>query len=202
MQRTIRSFAQDDLGDWVVLLDCGHRQHMRHRPPFVVRAWITSAEGRTAHLEQPLECPLCDRFEWPANLVAYKRTPEFTADTIPAGLRKDHSTKSGVWGRIVIIEGALRYQIDALNTSFELTPEVTGIVVPQMLHHVAPRGAVLLCRVLSVNSSHHKGMKARNVTTISISVIPGEAAPAAQTRDPWTREVQDGSRISAAHFPG
>ncbi len=142
MQRSISSFAQDDHGDWVALLNCGHRQHVRHQPPFVERAWVTTEEGRAAHLEQTLECPRCDRFEWPADLAPYKRTPEFTADTIPAGLRKDHSTKQGVWARIVILEGTLHYQIDALNTSFDLTPEQPGIVVPQMLHHVAPVGAV------------------------------------------------------------
>jgi tellurite methyltransferase len=142
MQRTIKGFVQDDLGDWVALLDCSHRQHVRHDPPFVERAWITSAEGRAAHVEQMLECPLCDRFEWPTNVAAYKRTPEFTTDTIPTGLLKNHSTKQGVWGRIVILQGVLHYQIDALDTSFELTPARPGIVVPQMLHHVAPRGAV------------------------------------------------------------
>ena len=142
MQRTISGFAQDDRSDWVALLDCGHRQHVRHQPPFVDRGWVTTPEGRAAHLPQPLECPLCDRFAWPTDLAAYQRTPEFTAETIPAGLRKDHSTKQGVWARIVILEGTLHYQIDALNRSFELTPEHPGIVVPQMLHHVAPVGAV------------------------------------------------------------
>ena len=42
----------------------------------------------------------------------------------------------------MILEGALRYQVDALGASFELTPELPGIVVPEVLHHVAPVGAV------------------------------------------------------------
>ena len=142
MQRPIAELVQDKAGDWIALLNCGHRQHVRHQPPFAERAWVTTSEGRVAQLGQPLACPQCDRFEWPQALLAYQRTPEFTAETIPAGLRKDHSTKQGVWARIVILEGVLHYQVDALGASFELTPGLPGIVVPEVQHHVAPVGAV------------------------------------------------------------
>jgi tellurite resistance-related uncharacterized protein len=142
MQRAITDWVQDEAGAWCALLACCHRQHVRHQPPFVERAWVTTPQGRAAHLGQSLDCPLCDRFEWPLDLIAYKRTPEFSAETTPAGLRKDHATKPGVWARIVILEGTLHYQVDALGVSFELTPELPGTVVPEMLHHVAPRGAV------------------------------------------------------------
>ncbi len=33
VERRITGFAQDDVGDWVALLDCHHRQHVRHHPP-------------------------------------------------------------------------------------------------------------------------------------------------------------------------
>ena len=33
----------------------------------------------------------------PAGLAAYKRTPTFDQDTLPAGLRREHRTKAGVW---------------------------------------------------------------------------------------------------------
>lgn len=53
-------FEQDEHGDWVALLDCGHRQHVRHQPPWQERPWVTSAEGRQGRVGQPLECVECD----------------------------------------------------------------------------------------------------------------------------------------------
>jgi tellurite methyltransferase len=142
MQRPITGYGKDEVGDWFATLDCGHRQHVRHQPPFVEREWITTGGGRASHLGEPLNCVRCERFEWPDDFVAYKRTPEFTAATIPKGLLKDHSTKKGVWARIVILEGRLHYRIDAFDASFELDPEHQGIVVPEVLHYIAPLGEV------------------------------------------------------------
>lgn len=76
------------------------------------------------------------------NLVAFKRTPTFTERTIPAGLLKDHQTKAGVWGVIHVEVGELRYVIPSLNEDHILTPDQTGIVTPEVLHHVAPIGEV------------------------------------------------------------
>lgn len=56
-------FHCDEEGDWVAHLDCGHRQHVRHRPPFQNRPWVLDEAGRAARLGALLECPLCDRGE-------------------------------------------------------------------------------------------------------------------------------------------
>lgn len=47
----------------------------------------------------------------PAGLAAYKRTDEFTAETVPAALLKDHSTKEGTWGLIHVTAGRVLYAI-------------------------------------------------------------------------------------------
>ncbi len=60
MRRAIVGFEVDEVGDWVALLDCGHRQHVRHRPPWQERPWVLTAEGREGRIGTPLECPLCD----------------------------------------------------------------------------------------------------------------------------------------------
>ncbi|HEX4021279.1 MAG TPA: DUF3565 domain-containing protein [Acidobacteriaceae bacterium] len=60
MQRTIQDFQQDEHGDWTAVLDCGHTQHVRHNPPWTVRAWVTTAETRQAFLGRPLDCKKCD----------------------------------------------------------------------------------------------------------------------------------------------
>jgi hypothetical protein len=60
MKRQITGFIQDDEGHWVALLECGHRQHMRHRPPFENRPWVTTPEGRATRLGVIVECKRCD----------------------------------------------------------------------------------------------------------------------------------------------
>jgi hypothetical protein len=60
MLRPIIGFYQDDLGDWVAELACGHRQHVRHNPPWVTRPWVTTSEGRQEKLGSLLECKECD----------------------------------------------------------------------------------------------------------------------------------------------
>ncbi len=65
MQRAIVGFHQDERGDWVAELSCGHGQHVRHQPPFFLRAWTLTAEGRASHLGTELGCVRCDRFELP-----------------------------------------------------------------------------------------------------------------------------------------
>jgi hypothetical protein len=52
-------FEQDEHGDWVALLECGHRQHVRHQPPWQERPWVMNAEGREGRIGQPLKCADC-----------------------------------------------------------------------------------------------------------------------------------------------
>jgi tellurite resistance-related uncharacterized protein len=75
-------------------------------------------------------------------MVAYRRTPIFDRDTIPAGLRREHRTASGVWGLIAVLEGRLRFRsLDPIAETV-LTPGAPGAVVPQQPHEVAPDGPV------------------------------------------------------------
>lgn len=60
MEQPIMSFEQDDEGHWVAILACGHRQHTRHSPPWINRAWVTKAEGRAAAIGKLLACRKCD----------------------------------------------------------------------------------------------------------------------------------------------
>ena len=47
----------------------------------------------------------------PTAPAPYKRTSVFDENTLPAGLRREHRTKPGVWGVIRVLEGRLRYQV-------------------------------------------------------------------------------------------
>jgi tellurite methyltransferase len=65
VNRAIDGFHQDEEGDWVAELSCGHGQHVRHRPPFWDREWVTTVQGRAERIGTELDCPLCDRLELP-----------------------------------------------------------------------------------------------------------------------------------------
>ena len=132
----------DEHGDWVAFLNCGHRQHVRHRPPFEERPWVITEIERSKKIGKLIDCVRCDRFEMPDDFKAYRKTAEFNERTVPQSLRRDHSTKPGVWAKIQVIEGKLNYRIDALGTQFELSPGVAGIVIPEVRHHVEPAGSV------------------------------------------------------------
>jgi len=79
----------------------------------------------------------------PPNVFPYKRTPEFTESTVPAGLLRSHNTKDGVWGTIVVLEGTLLYRI--LEPQVEeilLSSNRCGVVEPTVRHEVVPSAGV------------------------------------------------------------
>ena len=77
--------------------------------------------------------------ELPSEVSSYKRTPEFTNETVPKGLLKAHQTKEGTWGKIVVLEGELCYRIlEPEVEEVHLSPEKFGVVEPAVLHEVEP----------------------------------------------------------------
>ena len=72
----------------------------------------------------------------PENVVAYQHTPEFMNSTIP-GLFRSHSTKAGVWGLIVLLEGSLMYRIlEPDREEIRLSVERLGVIDPMIRHEV------------------------------------------------------------------
>jgi tellurite methyltransferase len=143
MQRAIEGFHQDCMGDWVADLRCGHRQHVRHHPPFWTRPWVLTAEGRADKIGVELPCVLCDRFEIPLGFAPYKTTREFDQLSIPNGLQQGHATKPGIWGVIRVLAGRLRYFVEPpLACEHVLNSDRLGVIVPEVLHRVIPEGDV------------------------------------------------------------
>lgn len=141
--RPITGFSVDAEGHWAATLACGHRQHVRHRPPWELRPWVLSEEGRRAHLGGMLPCVQCEMPALPAGLVQYKSVGPFTETTVPAGLLRRHTLKPRVWGRIVVLEGQLLYVIEREpEVLFVLGPGEPGIVRPEEPHRVEPDGSV------------------------------------------------------------
>jgi tellurite methyltransferase len=140
MERAIVGYHQDEDGTWVAELACGHPQHVRHDPPWQNRAWVNSEAGRREQLGAMLNCVYCDMATLPADAVAYKRTPSFTHETVPAGLLQAHRTKAGVWAQIIVEDGKLEYACD--RGVFVLRPGIAGIIEPELTHHVRPLSPV------------------------------------------------------------
>jgi hypothetical protein len=63
MLQPIIGYHLDEHGDWVADLACGHGQHVRHKPPFMLRPWVLTPEGRDEKLGTELDCVRCDRTE-------------------------------------------------------------------------------------------------------------------------------------------
>jgi len=79
----------------------------------------------------------------PEGVSEYARTREFSESSIPANLLRRHRTRPGAWGRIVVLEGRLRYRIlEPAIEEIELSPNRHGIVEPQVEHEVEPIGKV------------------------------------------------------------
>lgn len=140
MDTTIVGFHQDDAGDWVAEFACGHGQHMRHKPPWQQRPWVTTEEGRQTKLGAAIGCKACAEIAVPPDAREYKRTATFTEETLPAALRQEHRIKAGSWGRIVVTEGNLEFH--SRGRVSVLGPGDVGIVEPEVVHHVTPLGAV------------------------------------------------------------
>ena len=59
VQQKITRFYQDEEGDWVAEMECGHTQHMRHNPPWQNRPWVISESGRKEWVGTQLVCKDC-----------------------------------------------------------------------------------------------------------------------------------------------
>jgi tellurite resistance-related uncharacterized protein len=72
--------------------------------------------------------------------VPYQRTAVFDENTLPAGLRKEHRTKQGVWGVIRVLDGRVRYKVLEPESEGILKPGHPGLVLPDQPHLVEPLG--------------------------------------------------------------
>jgi hypothetical protein len=145
VQRVIEGFHQDDEGDWVAELSCLHGQHVRHRPPFFDRPWVTTAEGRAERVGSPIDCPLCDRAELPDGLTLARTAGPFDADTLPPGLRRDHRVAEHTWGRLRLISGSARFTLATdPPVDRELHAGDTQPIPPGVAHAVHVDGPVEL----------------------------------------------------------
>jgi tellurite resistance-related uncharacterized protein len=136
-------FQQDAQGDWVAALACGHTQHVRHRPPFELRPWVLTEAGRQAKLGADFDCSFCEMPELPPLARVYEHSRDFDETNTPKALLERHQLGCGVWGRIVVLEGLLKYEIlEGRPGVWILRPDVVGSIAPEVAHRVLPCGPV------------------------------------------------------------
>ena len=79
----------------------------------------------------------------PKGVSSYAKSPTFTESSIPVSLQKSHKTKADNWARIVVLEGRLLYRILTPEIEeIELSPDMSGIVEPEVPHAVEAIGSV------------------------------------------------------------
>ncbi|MCY4257782.1 MAG: DUF1971 domain-containing protein [bacterium] len=70
-----------------------------------------------------------------SNAVPGRRTPTFTAETMPAALTKHHRTT--VWAELVVLQGAVQFVDDGVRNVVVAAGGRLAIV-PDVYHHIEP----------------------------------------------------------------
>jgi tellurite resistance-related uncharacterized protein len=95
----------------------------------------------TAQMINPVE--RANQFrDTPLSSKPYKSTSVFDENTLPIGLRREHRTKTGVWGIIRVLHGRVRYQVLDPVSEVILEPGRPGLIRPDEPHLVEPLGPV------------------------------------------------------------
>jgi len=120
------------VSSFVLYLTLGTTSPTRAFTP--VPCLTTTSSGRNTarrHMAMP---------ELPSDVIQYSTVPTldeyFTATSIPRGLLKDHSTRSGTWGIIRVSQGLLQYSIQDEEEVFQLSADMPGVIEPERKHSV------------------------------------------------------------------
>lgn len=144
MRRIIVGFTQDDEGDWIAQLSCGHCQHVHHRPPFQDRPWVTQVTTRIERIGTYLMCPLCDRGELPECVRLLHRS-QWDERSIPDALLRSHHFAEGTWGHITVQSGQLHFETNGeVVMNIPISSGSSQSVPPGLDHRIQARGPVRL----------------------------------------------------------
>ncbi|MEP3246411.1 MAG: DUF1971 domain-containing protein [Sneathiella sp.] len=79
----------------------------------------------------------------PDGAKRYSTSPIFNQETVPQALLKDHQTKAGVWGRLVVLDGSLDFIIpDRHPLAHPVIAPDFAVIEPEIIHHVSLKGPV------------------------------------------------------------
>lgn len=73
----------------------------------------------------------------PGNVEKYRETQVYDVESIPKGFTRKHSTKKGVWGRIVVVSGDLELTIfEPRRLQLMLSEGEFAVTAPKQAHRV------------------------------------------------------------------
>lgn len=73
--------------------------------------------------------------EIPIAAVPGRRTPTFTAESMPPALAKDHRTT--VWAELVVLEGTVLF-VDETSRNVSAVAGSRVVIAPDIYHHIKP----------------------------------------------------------------
>jgi tellurite resistance-related uncharacterized protein len=83
-----------------------------------------------------------DHGQLPPDVHLVRTTDEFTDTSVPTGLLRAHRVASGVWGRLRVLDGALRFVWetgdDGDGESVDLAAGDSLVIPPDTPHRVEP----------------------------------------------------------------
>ena len=124
MDKRIVGFHQDEQQHWLAELECGHKQHVRHDPPWTKREWVTSREGRDSHLGNLLNCAKCDNAMSTSTILKLANAfiPHATAsEVLPAfalsAVDRFKRKHGGLWvgGTLSVSQSGVSFKPNGLN---------------------------------------------------------------------------------------
>jgi tellurite resistance-related uncharacterized protein len=75
----------------------------------------------------------------PDGLELVRTTPEFTEVTMPAGLRRAHQVAAGVWGRLRVMSGEVRFVFECEAGAVQTLVAGQSVDIPPgSAHRVEP----------------------------------------------------------------
>lgn len=75
----------------------------------------------------------------PPGFELVRTSPEFDEASVPAALRSAHRTSEGIWGRLVVLDGSLRFTFEAApGAGREVRAGQVQVIPPGALHRVEP----------------------------------------------------------------
>jgi tellurite resistance-related uncharacterized protein len=79
----------------------------------------------------------------PTGVSLTRTTPVFDQDSVPAGLMAAHRIAAGVWGRLIVHAGTLRFVFeDATDRPHEIGTGGALVIPPDRPHHIEIDGPV------------------------------------------------------------
>ena len=102
------------------------------------------------------EKQVSQRYQLPPGFNAYRKIGPFDAESLPAGLLREHRLKEGTWANLAVLEGEIGFVWDDPDSDGTVTVLAAGDrlnVPPLILHHLELREETLRLEIEFLSDS-------------------------------------------------